>query len=341
MAARGVLPRRPVAQPRAAPRERLLARVAFHLHNPRDMRRAILAAALLAAPLLAMGQTNPTAGTVKPSSSPEDEYINAAQCTGADPRPLELIWQIQVKSGTFSTDGHYQVFAATQGAYGTGTNQGYCAESNDTTNGIQAGQIGSLLADDASVLTPQAFDPVTVVTAVGLEACTVQTKTIYICVHWYDASGTRRGFAQGQVTLSTAKPATPVNVGVTPGENALNVSWDVGTGGTERTEEYQVLATPTGTTDTVYSKRVTGTSLRLGGLTNGVTYDVQVVAYTKSGNPSDPSETKSGTPVPVSDFWEQYKERGGTDSGGCGAGGTGALAMIGAAALAALRRRKP
>lgn len=305
------------------------------------MRRAILAATLLAAPLLAAGQINPTVGTVKPSSSPEDDYINLAQCTGADQRPLELIWQIQVKSGTFSTGGWYHVFASSAAAYTTGTNQGYCAENDDTTNGIKSAEIRSLMADDASVLTAEAFDPVAIVTAVGQQACTVQAKTIYICVHWYDSSGTRRGFAQGQVTLSTAKPATPVNVSVTPGENALNVSWDVGTGGAERTEEYQVLATPTGTTDTVYSKRVTGTSLRLGGLTNGVTYDVQVIAYTKSGNPSDPSATVSATPVPVSDFWEQYKARGGTDSGGCGAGGTGALAMIGAAALAALRRRKP
>ncbi|ACL67043.1 Myxococcales GC_trans_RRR domain protein [Anaeromyxobacter dehalogenans 2CP-1] len=321
----------------------MLARVALHLHNPRVMRRAILAATLLAAPLLAAGQTNPTAGQVLPSKQPEDKYINAAQCIGAaDTAPLNLIWQIQVKSGTFETRGRYQIFAATQGAYNTtGTNQGYCAESNDTTNGIQAGQIASLPADDAAVLTPQAFDPVTIVNAVGLQACTAQVKTIYICVHWYDSSGTRRGFAQGSVTLSTAKPATPVNVSVTPGENALNVNWENGTGGAERTEEYQVRATPAGTTDTVPSKRVTGTSLRLGGLTNGVTYDVQVVAYTESGNPSDPSATVSATPVPVSDFWEQYKARGGTDSGGCGAGGTGALAMIGAAALAALRRRKP
>lgn len=306
------------------------------------MRRAILAATLLAAPLLAMGQTNPTAGTVKPSSLPEDNWINAAQCTGADTRPLELIWQIQVKSGTFTTGGRYHVFASSAGAYTTtGTNQGYCAESDDTTNGIKSAEIRSLIADDASVLTPEAFDPVAIVTAVGQQACTVEAKTIYICVHWYDSSGTRRGFAQGQVTLSTATPATPVNVRATPGENALNVSWNDGPDGAERTYEYQVLATPTGTTSTVYSKRLTGTSLRFDGLTNGVTYDVQVVAYTEAGNPSAPSEAVSATPVPVSDFWEQYKARGGTDSGGCGAGGTGALAMIGAAALAALRRRKP
>lgn len=305
------------------------------------MRRAILAAALLAAPLLATAQSNPSAGQVTANDVPDDQWINAAQCTGADPRPLELLWQIQVKSGTFSTGGRYHVYASTAAAYTTGTNQGYCAESDDTTNGIRAAELRSIVADDASVLSPEAFDPRAVVSAVGLEACTVQARTIYVCVHWYDSSGSRRGFAQGQVTLSTAKPATPINVGVTPGENALNVRWDDGPDGDERTYEYQVQATPAGTTDTRYSARQTGTSLRLDGLTNGVAYDVQVLAYTEAGNPSDPSAAVSGTPQLVSDFWEQYQGRGGTDAGGCGTGGTGALAMLGAAALAALRRRKP
>ena len=76
------------------------------------------------------------------------------------------------------------------------------------------------------------FSPREMVRAAGYDACNATSeKTIYLCIHWYDTSGARNGWAKGTVKLSFETPAAPVDVSVTPGDGALNVRWTAGTGG--------------------------------------------------------------------------------------------------------------
>jgi hypothetical protein len=91
---------------------------------------------------------------------------------------------------------------------------------------------------------------------------------------------------------------------------------------------------------------VTATSLTLTGLTNGVTYHVAVTSIDGSGNVGPVSTLQCAKPGAVNDFWQSYKDDGGSASG-CAleSGGnaqTGSVFGLGmfAAAAALLRRRR-
>lgn len=59
------------------------------------------------------------------------------------------------------------------------------------------------------------------------------------------------------------------------------------------------------------------TSARIGGLENGRTYNILVVAYDRQGNPTVASSVLEGVPQETIDFWEQCELQGGI----CGDGG--------------------
>jgi hypothetical protein len=88
-------------------------------------------------------------------------------------------------------------------------------------------------------------------------------------------------------------------------------------------------------------------SSRIATLQNGVTYYVAVVAVDKSGNASPVWTMVPGTPMEVLDFWEDYKQQGGTATG-CSLGprvpvGWISLGLVGvglALALVTARRRR-
>ncbi len=62
---------------------------------------------------------------------------------------------------------------------------------------------------------------------------------------------------------------------------------------------------------------VTGDSHRIGGLTNGVMYEIRARTIDAAGNYSfDWSDPVYGTPQMVDDFWETYKRNGGDEKGG-------------------------
>ena len=87
------------------------------------------------------------------------------------------------------------------------------------------------------------------------------------------------------------------------------------------------------------------TGVRVSGLVNGVTYDVQTRAEDAAGTPgnfSDPSNILQGTPVASYGFFDKYKQLGGEDTGGC-ASVPGGLILLAAPALwvAWLMRRRP
>ncbi len=302
--------------------------------------RALLLVAALGLPALAGAQV--ADGVLQPVSG--DEFVNAAQCKGTDTTPTSLVWNTHV-TVVFSTGGTYRLFASNTQPDTSGTNLNYCPETDNTANGVRAAQVGpDLDATSQSVTASKDFSPLEIVRAAGYDACDATSeKTIYLCVHWYDANGARNGWAKGTVKLSLTAPAAPTAVSITPGDSALNVRWSAGTGGAVDATEYSVVAITTDARDPAGTHtfgKTNDTSYRAGSLVNGVTYSVVVYAYSKAGNPSAASAAVSGTPLPVADFWKVYRQAGGAERGGCASGPAGALALLGTAALLALARRK-
>ncbi|MFO0613888.1 MAG: hypothetical protein U0414_14955 [Polyangiaceae bacterium] len=80
------------------------------------------------------------------------------------------------------------------------------------------------------------------------------------------------------------------------------------------------------------------------GLTNGTTYAVAVASHDVLDNVGALSELACGTPAPVDDFFQTYRDAGGTGGGGCSISGAGLVGQaglfgLGLAGLALAARR--
>lgn len=219
--------------------------------------------------------------------------------------------------------------------------------------------------DDARRLTvtdPEMIDPFSLgvtapvevsisalVTAAGY-SCTSEDKTLYVCVVWTNEAGAVKAYAKGDVALKVAPPEVPTVVSVSPGEEALYVRV-AETAGTVETDEVQVRVEAGGEVhDSDWAVYLDSpVEVRVGGLRNGVGYTVTARARSAEENVSAWSDCYGATatdptcvtvaPVPVMDGWEAYQLAGGRDAGGCGPGGAGLLALLGAGALLRIRRR--
>lgn len=196
--------------------------------------------------------------------------------------------------------------------------------------------------------------------AAAAAACAATTDvTITVCVQVLNGS-TIAGAVSNTVKIQLSPPPVPTSVSVSPGQNALLVSWAAGTSNTVTTSTYRVTARPV-TTDVaactpipdpltvaclgavVAEASTSGKSARLTGLTTSVPYGVEVYAISDGGNSSAASSPpKLGTPIDVVDFWDKYQDMsGGTaEQGGCGGGPAGLLSILAVAGLVrSLRRR--
>jgi hypothetical protein len=81
------------------------------------------------------------------------------------------------------------------------------------------------------------------------------------------------------------------------------------------------------------------TTPKIGGLTNGTTYELQAVAEDAAGNLSPASNIASGTPVKTRGFFGAYRLSGGHEQGGCGAAPGLLLLPLAAFALRRTRRK--
>jgi hypothetical protein len=329
--------------------------VAFRLQNRAAMKRVLLVAALVL-PQVALAVT-PASGqlldTTNYNATYAVSYINAAQCAGTD--SLHLEWDIAALSGAAFAAGDVYHLYASNTAPTAGTSGGtFCAEQDNQTSGVYAGLVGSTAAT-----TPLASLDVT--GAGAWEAASADTTTctsanegatVYVCAHWYDAATTKKGSASGTFKVQVAAPPAPTGLTApVPGNSSLMVSWTANPSTPTLTDHYVAEAFVAGTapaagtvppfaTSPVATATTNGTSATIGGLDNNTTYDVIVVAYSVGGNPSGASAAVQGQPVPTAGFWTVYKAAGGVEEGGCSTGAAGALSMLGAASLIAIRRRK-
>lgn len=289
------------------------------------MARRIAAIALLLAARAALAQLTPSTGLTVTETNDQDQRISIAECDGTRSDNLIFNWTYTGWSfaGTYRltlsdqsgcpSSAHTQVYDNLDGSASTGAYP---------TSGQPAVVVSQLLAN------------------LGI-SCSGAATALYVCVDFLPGSGSGGAIVPGAVTgtlaLDLTRPPAPV-VGVpTPGDTNLNVSWSAGSG----SSYYDVVATSQANPADQHRTTVTGTtSARIGGLTNGVAYDVVVYAFSAGGNQSDVSNTVTGTPVQVEDFWRLYRAAGGREAG-CATGGAGAVSLLVLVPLALRRRRRP
>lgn len=301
---------------------------------------------LLAMPAIVAAQTAPTpsAGQITFPTvvhSGTDGFINAAECVGGT---IELSWAPEASTTVITG---YQLYATNK----TGTT-GSCPKTNgdkgDTS--LLAGPVGVIITNDLTnpMLDVEFATSLIATQALGSGACdNTSDVNIGLCIQATNG-GADVATARGTLTLSRSAPNAPASASASAGENALRVSWPESQG--NPAVEYYIAEALTGPSiDPTQTATVSGSSgpvgtneARIGGLTNGVIYEVRVTAYSTADNASDPVFAGTASPAPVNDFWETYRAAGGREQGGCasGAGAAGALALLAIASLVALRRRR-
>jgi hypothetical protein len=264
--------------------------------------RSLLAAALAALPL--------TAGANSLTLDDDDQTISIDECENRGSQSIDMSWDLSSSSGN-----SIEIL---------GSNASGCS-SDDTTavlvSDISTSQTSYPASGDSTITLSD------VLTAAGktIDSCSGSDFYVYVCVRLLDSSGTTVTTSTASIRFQLTRPPPPKDLTIGVGENALYVSFTAGattTAAPAASKTYRAFASAGGST--FQSDETTSKSdLRIGGLENGTTYDVWVVAYSEAGNASEASEKSAGTPQPVSDFYELYKQQGGVENGGCNQGGDG------------------
>jgi hypothetical protein len=275
------------------------------------IRPALLAVSLVVP--LALVPTIARGLDVSVELSDGDALVSQAECIDRSSEEVDVTWDLGGASGTT-----VEIL---------GSNASGCSESDATTEVLVDGLETSRTSYPGS--GESAFTVADVLQASGesVGSCDVADFRIYVCVRLLDSSGSTVATGSAALRFQLERPPPPVSLVVTAGDSALHVSWEAGSATTDApasSKAYRVFAAAGG--DTIDSSKTDSTSLRLGGLQNGTTYDVWIVAYSEAGNASDASEKSTGTPAPVDDFYEVYRKAGGSSQGGCQSTGAGELA---------------
>jgi hypothetical protein len=304
------------------------------------IRTALPICLLALAPLGARAQTAGQVLATETSSTGglSDEVINTGECAGTVASSITLAWQ----ADGIPASGTVWRLKATKGACTDTSGLVDLVGSDIPTNGTASGNYGTAISVGS------------VVAALVLNACdptATSTQTIALCVK--NLSGSTEvpsgPKAVGSIVLDTRRPKEPTAVSASPGDSALDVSWTRGSTVPVDSGSYTATARAcasvgarpcTGATKTCDASVGSTTSCRITGLSNGTEYEVTVVAFSAVLNPSVASAAAYGSPVPVDDFWRHYQNAGGHETGGCGSGGAGLLALLSLLPLA-LRRRNP
>ena len=139
------------------------------------------------------------------------------------------------------------------------------------------------------------------------------------------------------ITYDTKAPAAPTITDVVPQDGALQIYFTAPSDAASVIPLYS--NDPTGLYDYGPTVAASNGSVRVEGLTNGVTYAVLLQAEDAAGNRSAASAPSSGTPVASSGFYAKYRQAGGMEQG-CAAAPAGACPLLALGWLARRRRRR-
>lgn len=154
--------------------------------------------------------------------------------------------------------------------------------------------------------------------------CSAQTEEdYYFCIRWeYEEVGVitpQTYIYRGGDLLrfDQLPPGTPALLPLEPGEKNLKVSWEKPDD--EDLGSYRIYYRKVDSADEPsYQTEENGEkeTYTLTKLENYQEYEVWVVALDESMNEGEPSGSETGTPEPVQDFYETYKDAGGQEQGG-------------------------
>ncbi len=306
--------------------------------------RALPLLIAVAVPALAFGQT---AGQLTANPSEVGQSKCASTSTTDE---LTLSWTINTSNtgrSAIATDTYMVAVYAS----GTACPDANVAPAPSATNVVAKGVAVSTTTPNTQT-TSVTFSAMAAASAVTCPAplAPASDDAEVLCVYLVDSTGVAVGGTNGAAATGTflfqlARPPAPVLNSVDPGNGALTANFQAGTSGTPdsldiaTSDSYRVDVHLAG----ALVASITGTSspIRVELLTNGTTYDVDVVAFSPSpaSNQSAASNSIQGTPLQFDSFWTRYQNAGGREQGGCG-GGAGALSLLALLPLA-LRRRRP
>jgi hypothetical protein len=276
----------------------------------------------LAAPVAAGAQN-----TLTFTSDPAPPY-GRTDCNNQSTLSVQLGWTLTPTGGTLGTQDTYRITATTADTE--------CPTTTTGTTNLVASRLTSLGTTYTTTLGA-------ILTAAAATTCTGDADvTIYVCVALARNSATTTEVsARNTFKLQFKAPLAPTGLVVTPGNNALNISWTAPDSTNDpAAETYRVTVVSTDPRDTTtHGSTIGGTSLRVDGLVNGVLYTVSVVAISEGGNES-PAISKTESPVPVDDFFTHYQGEGGLEEGGCAGGPAGLLSLLALGALVRVFRRR-
>ena len=300
------------------------------------LRRALLLLLLL--PALASAQTTAGTATALVTTQGSSGQANRAECASTT----------SVATWSFVASITPVVANGDRWRLSTANANSGCTTSGTIPTGIGA----DVLATGATQSVTNV--PVnTMATTAGVSTCTqANDVSTSLCVYYLPA-GSVTGWqlaAQGTFNFQMAIPPKPVISGSAPGDSQLGVSVVAGT--TTATETatrsitYRVTCTPPAGGTAVIGGPGNAGVITCSGLVNGTAYTVTATALSAAGNTGPVSDAvgpdASTTPLPFSDFWNLYKQDGGVETGGCGAGGAGAIApALALLAMLVVRRRRP
>jgi len=279
------------------------------------MKRLILLAVFLVAlvnPALAYDYDQDlNISLVKPSSQ---AYLNIESCATPEEIELEISWNLPDGSYTWLGEQDADVFLA--------------IDENCSSAEVEIGKVVDKGVDvtisegQTSGSFPLSGDELFLSDVTGLDCATENEHDYYFCIKWKYVvdqitttdNYTFRGGAP--IRFDTKKPGAPTITSIDPGETNLKVKWDKPSD--DDLDSYIIHYRQEGTTDDHQADETNGeaTSFQITGLTNDVNYEVWMTAVDTAMNESEESNTMTGTPEPVEDFFEYYRGQGGGDQGG-------------------------
>ncbi len=130
---------------------------------------------------------------------------------------------------------------------------------------------------------------------------------------------TDRYYGGAPIRIDTKAPQTPTLTKVDAGEKNLKITWEAPED--EDLGGFYVYYRPKGGTDSDWQYKTAAggsvTSYQLEGLENFKTYEIAISAYDLADNEGNASESLTGTPTPIEDFYEYYRGQAeGSETGG-------------------------
>ena len=283
--------------------------------------------------LVAVAQTTQPL-TVRAADGTDTLAIKASQCGGS----VTARWAYAAGIGNLCTPLKLWATAGECSEAGPGTTDTRYEDiplAIVTTQGSDnfSIKVGDLPGFKAGSTTPCGTDGVTVTHKI----CGVIEYSTYQCGL---STQLKLSASPLKVVYDRQPPGPPVITETVAQDKAVTLKFTVGSDTTIVRAEYK------GPSDADFRSGgevgVSATQIRVGGLVNGNTYSLRLRAVDQAENTSAPSEEVGATPVRTEGFWGVYREKGGSDPGGCAsaAGPTGVgLPMVSGLLAWALRRR--